>query len=125
MSYECCCGRTFLQTNAFSNHQRSCKKSRTRLSSALESAKENWSRLKKARLQPPVPQSPPSTPSLTVSILASPLPNVSDLPQAASLSTSPPSLVPSLAVVANSPIAPHHDSEVLDTSINISTEVIH
>lgn len=53
MAYECCCGRTFVQTNAFGNHQRSCKKAKTRLSSALESAKENWTRLKKAKLNPP------------------------------------------------------------------------
>lgn len=49
--YQCCCGRGFLQPNAFSKHQKSCKKSKTRLSSALDSAKENWNRLKKARLE--------------------------------------------------------------------------
>lgn len=49
--YQCCCGRGFLQPNAFSNHQKSCKKSKTRLASALDSAKENWNRLKKARLE--------------------------------------------------------------------------
>lgn len=46
---ECCCGRSFTQTNSFSLHQRTCKKSKTRLFSALSAAKDNWSRRKKAR----------------------------------------------------------------------------
>lgn len=51
LPYECNgCERTFAQINALSNHQRTCKKSKTRLSSALASARENWVRLKKARI---------------------------------------------------------------------------
>lgn len=49
------CGRTFAHTNAFSNHQRTCKKSKARLSSALASARENWARLKRARISSPEP----------------------------------------------------------------------
>lgn len=45
---ECVCGRSFSQVNAMSHHRRTCKKSKTRLSSALTTAHENWSR-KKAR----------------------------------------------------------------------------
>lgn len=55
------CGRTFTQTNAFSYHLRTCKKSKVRLSSALATARENWTRLKKARLSGPDP--PPSNSS--------------------------------------------------------------
>lgn len=46
---ECLCGRTFSQVNAMSNHRRTCKKSKSRLSSMLTDAQENWRR-KKARL---------------------------------------------------------------------------
>lgn len=53
LQHECCCGRTFLQTNAYSNHRKSCKKSKTRLSSALSSARDNWERRKKARIAEP------------------------------------------------------------------------
>lgn len=45
---ECVCGRSFTQVNAMSHHRRTCKKSKTRLASALSLAQENWSR-KKAR----------------------------------------------------------------------------
>lgn len=47
------CGRTFTHTNAFSNHQRTCKKSKARLSSVLATARENWTRLKRARISGP------------------------------------------------------------------------
>lgn len=54
LQHECAgCGRTFMHTNAFNQHQRSCKKSKARLSSALTSARENWRRLKKARISGP------------------------------------------------------------------------
>lgn len=52
------CGRIFMQTNAFSYHQRSCKKSKARLSSALISARENWARRKRARIIGPATDSP-------------------------------------------------------------------
>lgn len=57
LQLECCCGRTFLQTNAYSNHQKSCKKTKTRLSSALFGARDTWQRLKRARtvVEPPQP----------------------------------------------------------------------
>lgn len=54
----------FSQTNSFSLHQRSCKMSKARLSSALASAKENFARLKRARISGPN--------SLTSSPLAGP-----------------------------------------------------
>lgn len=52
---ECVCGRSFSQVNAMSNHRRTCKKSKSRLSSAISSAQDNWRR-KKARIleHPPV-----------------------------------------------------------------------
>lgn len=62
---QCCCGRQFLQTNAFRNHQRSCKRTKTRLSSALESAKDNWNRRKKARLETLEIQNQPTPGPLT------------------------------------------------------------
>lgn len=47
---ECVCGRHFSQINAMSHHRRTCKKSKTRLASALSSARDNWSRKKARRL---------------------------------------------------------------------------
>ncbi|KAI0055388.1 hypothetical protein BV25DRAFT_1815655 [Artomyces pyxidatus] len=49
-SQTCCCGRSFSQPSALTFHQKSCKKSKTRLSSALSSAKEAWIAKKKARI---------------------------------------------------------------------------
>lgn len=45
----CYCGRTFLQQNALSNHRRSCQQNKKRLSSVLDSAREVFSKRKKAR----------------------------------------------------------------------------
>ncbi|KAI0064190.1 hypothetical protein BV25DRAFT_1800682 [Artomyces pyxidatus] len=45
----CCCGRSFLQPSALTHHQKSCTKSKKRLSSALANAKEAWMARKKAR----------------------------------------------------------------------------
>ena len=39
-SQSCLCGRIFTQTYAYTNHSRNCKKTKTRLSDALEKAKE-------------------------------------------------------------------------------------
>jgi hypothetical protein len=39
----CACGRTFAQPSASNNHKRTCPKTRKRLSSALNRAKERWS----------------------------------------------------------------------------------
>lgn len=41
---QCYCGKTFYQLNAFSNHQRHCKYSQERLSSALSKAQEIWAK---------------------------------------------------------------------------------
>ena len=41
-SQSCLCGRIFTQTYAYTNHSRNCKKTKTRLSSALEKAKERY-----------------------------------------------------------------------------------
>lgn len=41
-SQSCLCGRVFTQTYAYTNHSRNCKKTKTRLSSALEKAKERY-----------------------------------------------------------------------------------
>lgn len=41
---ECYCGKTFRQQNAFSNHQRHCKTSQNRLTSALSKAQQIWER---------------------------------------------------------------------------------
>jgi hypothetical protein len=40
-SQTCFCGRTFGHSGAFSNHQRTCKKSKKRLTFALHKAKES------------------------------------------------------------------------------------
>lgn len=72
--YQCYCGRRFEQTNAFSNHQRSCKKAKTRLSSALDGAKEKWYQKKKARIEEMVSNAPLSSlnPSTSASRLETP-----------------------------------------------------
>lgn len=57
LQHECCCGRVFLQTNAYSNHQKSCKKTKTRLFSALSSARDSWHRMKRARIVGPSEES--------------------------------------------------------------------
>lgn len=57
LQHECCCGRVFLQTNAYSKHQKSCKKTKTRLSSALSSARDSWHRMKRARIVGPSEES--------------------------------------------------------------------
>jgi hypothetical protein len=41
-SQSCLCGRIFTQTYAYTNHSRNCKKTKTRISSALEKAKERY-----------------------------------------------------------------------------------
>jgi hypothetical protein len=41
-SQSCLCGRIFTQIYAYTNHSRHCKKTKTRLSSALEKAKERY-----------------------------------------------------------------------------------
>jgi hypothetical protein len=45
----CHCGRAFSQTYAFTNHQRTCKKSKKRLSDALAKAQQVWQMRKRRR----------------------------------------------------------------------------
>jgi hypothetical protein len=49
--YSCVCGRSFAQASGLNYHNRTCKKARTRLSGALEKAKEVWAIRKKRRLE--------------------------------------------------------------------------
>ena len=46
---QCSCGRTFAQLNAYTNHQRTCKKRKKGLSSALAKAKLVWDDRKRRR----------------------------------------------------------------------------
>ncbi|KAH7904408.1 hypothetical protein BJ138DRAFT_1138545 [Hygrophoropsis aurantiaca] len=46
----CVCGRSFFQPNAFSTHERSCSRTKKRLSGALVKAKELWSSRKRQRV---------------------------------------------------------------------------
>ena len=59
LSLQCiACGRTFIQSNAYSVHIRSCRPQKKRLASALDLAKEKYRR-KKARLNDPPVAEPP------------------------------------------------------------------
>jgi hypothetical protein len=51
-SQTCHCGRVFSHTYAFTNHERTCKKLKKRLSHALAMAKEVWQTRKKRRCVP-------------------------------------------------------------------------
>ena len=46
---QCSCGRTFAQLSAYTNHQRTCKKRKKRLSGALAKAKLAWDNRKRRR----------------------------------------------------------------------------
>lgn len=48
----CACGRSFSQENSFNKHRRVCQKSKKRLSSALDKAKQLWTGKKRRRLNP-------------------------------------------------------------------------
>lgn len=50
-SQSCVCGRVFTQTYAYTNHSRNCKKTKTRLSSALEKAKERYYANKRSKTE--------------------------------------------------------------------------
>jgi hypothetical protein len=52
------CGKTFAQSNAFSNHLRSCKKTRSRLQNALAGARKVWSQDQSAVKRPKLAHSP-------------------------------------------------------------------
>ncbi|KAH7913386.1 hypothetical protein BJ138DRAFT_1099475, partial [Hygrophoropsis aurantiaca] len=47
---KCHCGRSFAQENAFTNHVRTCSKTKRRISQALTKAKELWSSRKRRKL---------------------------------------------------------------------------
>jgi len=49
-SETCACGRSFSHTFAFTNHQRTCQKTKKRLSDALSKARVLWVAKKKPRL---------------------------------------------------------------------------
>ena len=53
----CLCGREFFQVSALKNHQRSCQRSKKRLSSALAKAKDVWTSKKRKRIEGPDPNS--------------------------------------------------------------------
>lgn len=46
---QCYCGKSFYQVNAFSNHQRQCKSSQQRLTTALTKAQEIWEKKRQAQ----------------------------------------------------------------------------
>lgn len=52
------CSKTFAQSNAFSNHLRSCKKTRSRLQNALAGARRVWSQGPSAVKRPKLTHSP-------------------------------------------------------------------
>ena len=47
----CLCGRSFPQAGPLKHHQKSCKKSKTRMFGALERAKESWTARKRQRIE--------------------------------------------------------------------------
>lgn len=61
---ECYCGKLFYQLNAFSNHQRHCKTSQRRLTSALSKAQQIWAKKRESqrlkRLQETVEEAGPN-----------------------------------------------------------------
>lgn len=46
---QCYCGKSFYQLNAFSNHQRHCRSSQQRLTTALSKAQQIWSKKRAAQ----------------------------------------------------------------------------
>lgn len=122
LQLECYCGRTFLQTNAYSNHQKTCKKTKARLSSALFDARDNWQRLKRARTvvdplqpgqtngSPPVQLSPTSA---HPALLLSNDPTESRKTENLSASMDPPESIQALNTNFDTPPV-----EVQDVSIN-------
>jgi hypothetical protein len=50
-SQSCICGRTFSVPQAYTCHKRSCQKTKKRLSSALEKAKEFWQINKRRKVE--------------------------------------------------------------------------
>lgn len=50
-SHRCLCGKSYNQQSALSNHQRTCKSAKVRLSSTLGKAKEFLQSAKKRRIE--------------------------------------------------------------------------
>jgi hypothetical protein len=73
----CLCGRTFSQPNAYSNHKCKCSKTKKRLSTALEKAKEKWTGKKRRKLNPPDSESSASTSQPMPGLMRAPSPNAS------------------------------------------------
>lgn len=59
--HSCACKRTFQQESALTKHQRTCPKTKKRLSSALAKAKEIWNGKKRRRTVGPVGETPDTT----------------------------------------------------------------
>ena len=54
----CVCGRTFSAPQAHTFHKRSCQKTKKRLSSALDKAKEVWQSQKRRKMLSPAAENP-------------------------------------------------------------------
>ncbi|KAH7904506.1 hypothetical protein BJ138DRAFT_1019068 [Hygrophoropsis aurantiaca] len=54
----CHCGRSFTHENAFTNHARTCSKTKRRVTQALSKAKELWNSRKRRRIEPGSHNSP-------------------------------------------------------------------
>ena len=59
-SQDCICGRTFTVPHAYTNHSRLCKKAKTRLSSALDKARQIWQANKHRKTEAAQPEAPRS-----------------------------------------------------------------
>jgi hypothetical protein len=73
----CVCGRTFYQPQAYSFHQRNCKKTKKRLAGALEKAKEIWQAKKRRKIEGESPtEGLPVMGPTDLSAIPNPLPDV-------------------------------------------------
>lgn len=94
---DCYCGKTFYQPNALSNHQRYCKSSRNRLTSALSKTQKIWAKKREAhRLKhlqeageehDPIPETsiPPDLPQTVPQNSSKPVPAIEPMPMVRSL----------------------------------------
>jgi hypothetical protein len=57
-SQDCICGRTFTVPHAYTKHSRLCKKVKTRLSSALDKARQIWQANKHHKTEAAQPEAP-------------------------------------------------------------------
>jgi hypothetical protein len=79
-SERCVCGRTFSQPYALTNHQRTCKKRKSRLSSALAKAKDFWINRKRPRLNAPEAGLTLVAPAQSLTVDEPPNDEVKDIP---------------------------------------------